>query len=40
MFSSILFAYSNAAGLAFSINAMGYTNYSNLYFGCRQSRRH
>jgi hypothetical protein len=38
LFSSILFAYSNAAGLAFSINAMGYTNYSNLYFAIVGSR--
>ena len=32
LFSSILFAYSNAAGLAFSIDALGYVNYANLYF--------
>jgi hypothetical protein len=38
LFSSILFAYSNAAGLAFSINSMGYTNYSNLYFAIVGSR--
>lgn len=38
LFSSILFAYSNAAGLAFSINALGYTNYSNLYFAIVGSR--
>jgi hypothetical protein len=38
LFSSILFACSNAAGLAFSINAMGYTNYSNLYFAIVGSR--
>ncbi|WP_426091948.1 DUF3987 domain-containing protein [Flavobacterium sp. DSR3-2] len=38
LFSSILFAYSNAAGLAFSIDAMGYSNYSNLYFAIVGSR--
>jgi hypothetical protein len=38
LFSSILFAYSNAAGLAFSINSMGYINYSNLYFAIVGSR--
>jgi hypothetical protein len=38
LFSSILFAYSNAAGLAFSVNALGYTNYSNLYFAIVGSR--
>jgi hypothetical protein len=38
LLSSILFAYSNAAGLAFSINALGYTNYSNLYFAIVGSR--
>jgi hypothetical protein len=38
LFSSILFAYCNGAGLAFSINAMGYTNYSNLYFAIVGSR--
>jgi hypothetical protein len=32
LFSSILFAFSNAAGLAFSIEALGYKNYGNLYF--------
>lgn len=32
LFSSILFAYSNAAGLAFSIKSGNYTNYANLYF--------
>jgi hypothetical protein len=32
LLSSILFAYSNACGLAFSIKAMGYINYANLYF--------
>ena len=38
LLSSILFAFSNAAGLAFSINALGYTNYSNLYFAIIGSR--
>lgn len=38
IFSSILFAFSNAAGLAFSINTLGYTNYSNLYFAIVGSR--
>lgn len=38
LLSSILFAYSNAAGLAFSINALGYVNYSNLYFAIVGSR--
>lgn len=38
LFSSILFAFSNAAGLAFSINALGFTNYSNLYFAVIGSR--
>ena len=32
LLSSILFAYSNAGGRAFSIKAMGYVNYANLYF--------
>lgn len=32
LFSSILFAFSNASGKAFSIKALGYTNYANLYF--------
>ena len=36
--SSVLFAFSNAAGLAFSINALGYTNYANLYFAIIGSR--
>lgn len=31
LFSSILFAFSNAAGLAFSIKSANYTNYANLY---------
>lgn len=38
LLSSILFAFSNAAGLAFSISAHGYTNYSNLYFAIIGSR--
>ncbi len=38
LFSSILFAYGNAAGLAFSIDALGYTNYANLYFAIVGSR--
>ena len=38
LLSSILFAYSNAAGLAFSIQAMGYKNYANLYFALVGSR--
>lgn len=38
LFSSILFAYSNAAGLAFSINSLGYENYGNLYFAIIGSR--
>jgi hypothetical protein len=38
LLSSILFSYSNAAGLAFSIIALGYTNYSNLYFAIVGSR--
>lgn len=32
LLSSMLFAYSNAAGLAFNIKCMNYTNYANLYF--------
>jgi hypothetical protein len=32
LLSSILFAFSNAAGLAFSLNALGYENYANFYF--------
>lgn len=32
LFSSILFAFSNAAGLAFAIQSQNYTNYANLYF--------
>ncbi|WP_026976892.1 DUF3987 domain-containing protein [Flavobacterium tegetincola] len=38
LLSSILFAYCNAAGLAFSITAMSYTNYPNLYFAIVGSR--
>ncbi len=32
LFSSILFAFSNAAGLAFEINTLGHKNFANLYF--------
>ncbi|MFV8441864.1 DUF3987 domain-containing protein [Flavobacterium sp. LB2P44] len=32
LFSSILFAFSNASGLAFSMNSMNYTNYTNMFF--------
>ncbi len=38
LLSSIFFAYSNACGLAFSIKAMGYINYANLYFSIIGSR--
>ena len=38
LLSSILFSFSNACGLAFSIKAMGYTNYANLYFSIIGSR--
>ncbi len=38
LLSSILFAYSNACGLAFSVKAMGYINYANLYFSIIGSR--
>ncbi|GAA4762891.1 hypothetical protein GCM10023230_10370 [Flavobacterium hankyongi] len=38
LLSSILFAFSNAGGLAFSIKAMGYVNYANLYFAIIGSR--
>jgi hypothetical protein len=38
LLSSILFAFSNACGLAFSVKAMGYTNYANLYFAIIGSR--
>ncbi len=32
LLSSIIFAYSNATGLAIGLDALGYTNYGNLYF--------
>ena len=38
LFSSILFAFSNAAGLAFKIECMNYTNFANLYFAIIGSR--
>ena len=38
LFSSILFAYSNAAGLAFNLKEGGYTNYGNLYIALIGSR--
>ncbi|MBA4155640.1 DUF3987 domain-containing protein [Flavobacterium sp.] len=38
LFSSILFAFSNAAGLTFSIDSSGYTNYANLYLAIIGSR--
>lgn len=38
LLSSIFFAFSNACGLAFSIKAMGYVNYANLYFSIIGSR--
>lgn len=38
LLSSILFAFSNAAGLAFKINCMNYTNYANLFFAIIGSR--
>ncbi|WP_028871413.1 DUF3987 domain-containing protein [Psychroserpens burtonensis] len=38
LLSSILFAFSNASGLAFNINCMNYTNYCNLYFAVVGSR--
>lgn len=38
LLSSIMFAYCNASGLAFSINSLGYTNYGNLYFAIVGSR--
>jgi len=38
LLSSILFAFSNAAGLAFEFNALGYSNYGNLYFALIGSR--
>ncbi|MDO7173454.1 DUF3987 domain-containing protein [Mariniflexile sp. AS56] len=38
LLSSILFAFSNAAGLAFKIDCMNHTNYPNLYFAIVGSR--
>lgn len=38
LFSSILFAFSNAAGLAFEINTLGYQNFANLFFAIIGSR--
>lgn len=38
LLSSILFAFSNASGLAFSMTCMNYTNYPNLYFAIIGSR--
>lgn len=38
LLSSIFFAFSNASGLAFQIDALGYTNYGNLYFALIGSR--
>lgn len=38
LFTSILFAYSNACGLAFKLDAMGYENHGNLYFSIIGSR--
>ena len=38
LFSSMLFAFSNAAGLAFNLKAGGYTNYGNLYLALIGSR--
>ena len=38
LLSSILFAYSNASGLAFKVNCMNYINYANLYFALIGSR--
>ncbi|MFV8281191.1 DUF3987 domain-containing protein [Christiangramia marina] len=38
LFSSILFAYSNACGLAFCLNSMGFKNYGNLYLSLIGSR--
>ncbi len=38
LLSSILFAYSNACGLAFSIKSLGHINYANLYFALIGSR--
>lgn len=38
MFTSILFAFSNALGLAYGLTAFGYKNYGNLYFAIVGSR--
>lgn len=38
LFSSILFAFSNAAGLAFEINTLGFQNFANLFFAIIGSR--
>ncbi len=38
LFSSILFAFSNAAGLAFQIDSLGYSNYGNIYLALIGSR--
>ncbi len=38
MFTSILFAFSNASGLAYGLTALGYKNYGNLYFAIVGSR--
>jgi len=38
LLGSILFAYSNAAGLAFELDAMGYKNYGNIYMALIGSR--
>ena len=38
LLSSILFSYSNAAGLAFTMNALGFKNYGNLFFAIIGSR--
>jgi hypothetical protein len=38
LFSSILFAYSNACGLAFRLDSMGFKNYGNLYLSIIGSR--
>lgn len=38
LLSSIFFAFSNASGLAFQIDALGYSNYGNLYFALIGSR--
>ncbi len=38
LFSSILFAFSNVAGLAFQIDALGYSNHGNIYLALIGSR--